>query len=98
MTERGNGGGGTFDASTLSGLTFEAAYTRLQAAVERLQEGNLPLDDALAAYEEGVALSRHCQTLLERAELRVQVLDRPSLDDEDTTDDAESDDWDDPPF
>ncbi len=96
MTDSGTGG--TFDASTLDGLTFEAAYTRLQAAVERLQEGNLPLDNALGAYEEGIALSRHCQTLLERAELRVQVLDRPPLDDEDTTDDVESDDWDDPPF
>lgn len=97
MTANGTGHE-AFDPAAIAALTFEEAYARLEAAVTRIQAGNLTLDHALAAYEEGVALSRHCQTLLERAELRVQVLDRPSLDDEDTTDDDETDDWGDPPF
>ena len=65
-----------FDPEEIADLSFETAYTRLEESVARLQMGNLSLDDALNAYEEGMALSTHCQQLLERAELRVQVLDR----------------------
>ncbi len=88
-----------FDADEIAALTFEAAYARLEEAVARLQMGNLPLDDALSVYEEGIALSAHCQQLLERAELRVQVLDR-AIDQSDTDDDEASEvlDLDEPPF
>lgn len=47
---------------------------RLQQVVERLEAGGLPLAEALALYEEGVALSARCQQLLDAAELRVQQL------------------------
>lgn len=47
---------------------------RLVAVVDRLENGELPLAEALALYEEGVALSTACQQLLEAAELRVQQL------------------------
>ena len=40
--------------------------------------GNMTLDDSLAAYEEGMALAAHCQTLLDAAELRVETLERVS--------------------
>ncbi|MSQ62065.1 MAG: exodeoxyribonuclease VII small subunit [Dehalococcoidia bacterium] len=50
---------------------FEDVYARLEEAVRRLEDGGLPLDDAIAAYEEGMALARHCRDLLENAELRI---------------------------
>ncbi len=87
-----------FDADEIAALAFEAAYTRLEEAVARLQMGNLPLDDALSVYEEGMALSAHCQQLLERAELRVQVFDRATDDDEDEDPDNAALDLDEPPF
>ncbi len=54
--------------------SYEALMARLIAVVERLENGELPLAEALALYEEGVTLSAACQQLLEAAELRVQQL------------------------
>ena len=53
---------------------YEAQIQRLQQVVERLETGELPLAEALALYEEGVALAARCQQVLEAAELRVQQL------------------------
>lgn len=55
-------------------LAFEEALGRLDETVAALEDGQLPLDDALALFEEGVRLSRRCQELLDHAELRVQRL------------------------
>lgn len=55
-------------------LAFEEALGRLDETVAALEDGQLQLDDALALFEEGVRLSRRCQELLDRAELRVQRL------------------------
>ena len=54
--------------------SYEALMARLVAVVDRLESGELPLAEALALYEEGVALGAACQRLLEAAELRVQRL------------------------
>ena len=54
--------------------TYEALYARLQAIVARLDAGELPLDEALALYEEGVATAAACQRLLADADLRIQEL------------------------
>jgi exodeoxyribonuclease VII small subunit len=54
--------------------SYETLYTRLQAIVARLETGELPLAEALALYEEGVAVATACQQLLETAELRIQEL------------------------
>jgi exodeoxyribonuclease VII small subunit len=56
----------------------------MQAIVARLEAGELPLNEALALYEEGVAVAAACQRLLDQAELRIQELQpgtgpRPSL-------------------
>ena len=57
--------------------TFEENFRRLQEVVQRLSEGNLTLGEALAAYEEGMALADLCATMLDEAELRVkQVSER----------------------
>ncbi len=55
-------------------LSFEDAFAQLEEVVRRLEGGDLPLQEALALYERGVALAAHCQGLLDRAELRVTQL------------------------
>ena len=54
--------------------TFEQALKDLEEIVQRLEKGELLLEDALAAYEEGVRLSRYCQERLDEAERRVETL------------------------
>ena len=69
---------------TLYTPTYESLYARMQAIVARLEAGQLPLDEALALYEEGVTVAAACQRLLDEAELRIQELSpgagsRPSM-------------------
>jgi exodeoxyribonuclease VII small subunit len=54
--------------------TYEQLFSQLLAVVERLESGELPLDEALTLYEQGSKLTLACQQLLEQAELRVQML------------------------
>ncbi len=54
--------------------TFEAALKTLEAAVERLEQGDLPLEEALACFEEGVQAASSCQGLLKDVETRVECL------------------------
>ena len=54
--------------------SFEEALERLESLVDRLEDGDLPLEEALAAFEQGVALSRGCMERLERAERRIEAL------------------------
>jgi len=58
----------------MEALSFEEAFEQLEAAVEALQDGQMPLERALQYYEEGMKLTQHCNDLLEKAELRVQQL------------------------
>lgn len=53
---------------------FEDRLTALEAVVERLERGELSLDDSVRLFEEGVKLSNACKAELEKAEGRVQVL------------------------
>ena len=55
---------------------FEGALAELEARVRRLEGGDLPLDDALTLYEQGVELARTCHEQLEEAEKRVAALTR----------------------
>ena len=54
--------------------SFEASLARLEALVERLEEGDLELEAALGAFEEGVQIARRCAALLGDAERRIDVL------------------------
>ncbi len=54
--------------------TFEESIQRLQAIVEKLESGDLTLDEALSQFEKGIKLSRQCTTLLNRAETRIKKL------------------------
>jgi exodeoxyribonuclease VII small subunit len=55
-------------------LDFEQSLTDLQSLVERLETGELSLEDSLSAFEQGVRLTRDCQTALAQAEQKVQIL------------------------
>jgi exodeoxyribonuclease VII small subunit len=54
--------------------TFESSLTRLNQIVERLESGELPLEDSLKLFEEGVGLARASQAQLDAAEKRVEEL------------------------
>jgi exodeoxyribonuclease VII small subunit len=53
---------------------FEQTLGQLEALVVRLESGDLPLDEALRAFEQGVRLTRECQAALSSAQQRVQLL------------------------
>jgi exodeoxyribonuclease VII small subunit len=53
---------------------FEAALAELESLIERMETGELGLEESLKAFERGVALTRDCQGALKQAELRVQAL------------------------
>lgn len=55
-------------------VDFEKALEQLEALVTRLESGDLSLEQSLKAFEEGVKLTRECQTQLNEAEQRVQML------------------------
>ena len=55
-------------------LSFEAALTRLEAIVESMESGEVPLADQLAKFEEGNKLLRHCEGRLKEAELKIEQL------------------------
>ncbi|UJJ32829.1 exodeoxyribonuclease VII small subunit [Halopseudomonas maritima] len=55
-------------------VDFEQSLGSLQALVERLESGDLSLEESLAAFEQGVALTRDCQQALSQAEQKVQQL------------------------
>jgi exodeoxyribonuclease VII small subunit len=54
--------------------TFELALQQLEQIVQKLEKGELPLEDSLRLYEEGIRLSRLCHGKLEEAEGRIEVL------------------------
>lgn len=56
---------------------FERSLDELEALVEKMEHGDMTLEDSLAAYERGVGLYRRCQAALEQAELRVRLLSDP---------------------
>ena len=58
----------------MADVAFETALEELESLVEKMETGELSLEDSLAAFERGVKLTRHCQSSLKAAELKVKVL------------------------
>jgi exodeoxyribonuclease VII small subunit len=56
------------------GVDFEAALEELEGLVERMEEGELGLEESLKTYERGIELSRACQKSLDAAEQRIRIL------------------------
>lgn len=58
----------------LKKMTYEEAVKRLEEVVQLLENAEIPLEDSLAAFQEGIALSRHCREKLAEIEYRVEYL------------------------
>lgn len=58
----------------ISALPFDKALAEFKQVVEKLEQGNLPLEESIALFEQGVLLQRRCERMLTEAELRFQRL------------------------
>lgn len=58
----------------MAAVKFEQAMARLEAIVTELEKGELPLDDSLRIFEEGIRLSKTCLKMLEETERKVEIL------------------------
>jgi exodeoxyribonuclease VII small subunit len=61
--------------------SFETAMAELEALVEKMDSGQLPLEESLSAYQRGVELLKYCEKLLADAQQRVRVLEDGALKD-----------------
>ncbi len=66
------------ETATPAAPDLEKSLAELEKIVERLEAGDLTLDESLKQFERGVLLTRHCQTALRTAEQKVEVLLRKS--------------------
>jgi exodeoxyribonuclease VII small subunit len=55
-------------------LSFEQSMQELETLVSKMEQGDLPLEDALQSFERGIQLARHSQQKLKDAEQKVQIL------------------------
>ena len=60
-------------------LTFEKALEELEALVARMEDGKLPLEESLAAYQRGAQLIKYCESKLADAQARIAILDGETL-------------------
>lgn len=61
-------------AKPIAEMTFEEALRELEAVVDALEKGDVPLEESITLYERGDALRRHCEAKLREAELRVEKI------------------------
>ncbi len=81
--------------SVKKSMPFQDALDALEAVVEKIESGEQPLESALADFEQGVALARHCRGALTDIEQKVQVLlDTGELADLDPTEQTDPSDRD----
>jgi exodeoxyribonuclease VII small subunit len=60
-------------------LTFEKALEELDALVARMEDGKLPLEESLAAYQRGAELVKYCESRLTDAQARIAILEGDTL-------------------
>ena len=60
-------------------LSFEKALEELEALVARMEDGKLPLEESLAAYQRGAELIKFCESRLSDAQARIAILDGDQL-------------------
>jgi exodeoxyribonuclease VII small subunit len=66
--------GGMSDNTSIKALPFEKALQELESIVQRLERGNVELEESISIYERGEALKKHCETLLQQAEARIEKI------------------------
>ena len=55
-------------------MNFEDAIKELTSIVGKIEQGQVPLQDSLEQYERGMALIKHCRTILQKAEKRIEKI------------------------
>jgi len=60
--------------SDIGKLNFEQAIKELTNIVGKIEQGQIPLQDSLSQYERGMALIKHCRTILQKAEKRIEKI------------------------
>jgi exodeoxyribonuclease VII small subunit len=70
---------GTPPAAAAGNLSFETALEELEALVAKMEDGKLPLEESLAAYQRGTELIKFCESKLSEAQARVAVLEGGEL-------------------
>ena len=75
-------------APAVSAMKYEAALAELEKIVQNMEDGQLPLEESIAAYRRGSELLKHCQQQLSDAERKIQVLEYGTLRDFDSTNGA----------
>lgn len=58
----------------VAAMSFEDALAELEQIVRRLEDGKSRLDDAIASYERGAALKRHCEAKLREAQMKIEKI------------------------
>lgn len=62
------------DTPSLDELSFETALKELEGIVEKLESGDVPLEESIRIYERGAALKAHCLGKLKNAQLKVEQI------------------------
>jgi exodeoxyribonuclease VII small subunit len=63
-------------SNNISKLNFEQSIKELTAIVEKIEQGEIALQDSLAEYEKGMALIKHCRSILQKAEKRIEQISK----------------------
>ena len=58
----------------IAAMSFEDALSELEQIVKKLEEGKIPLEDAIKSYERGAALKNHCEAKLREAQAKVEKI------------------------
>ena len=66
------------DEKPIEEMSFEEAYEALAQIVHAMEADDQPLETSLRLYERGIALADYCTALLEKAELRIEQINRGS--------------------
>jgi len=64
----------TKESNSISKMSFEEAIKELTAIVSKIEQGEIALQDSLEQYEKGMALIKHCRTILQKAEKRIDKI------------------------
>lgn len=68
----------------VSKLSFEESIRLLKEIVDKIEQGQIPLQDSLDQYEKGMSLIKHCRSILQKAEKRIEKISREEQAEEET--------------
>lgn len=69
----------------ISTLSFEDSIKQLREIVEKIEQGEIPLQDSLDQYEKGMTLIKHCRGVLQQAEKRIEKISKEEAAEEEST-------------